>query len=435
MNAAASSGIGELLRSARMARAFTLLVFGTTFGAFAIERLMGRVTYVTMVAGLCALAVAMLVARRGELSPLRLASATLALFLGWTLVSVFWSTDQPKSLIGWVALAALSLLGVTIAHVRDTLQTARALGDVMRWLLAVSLGVEILFGILIDMPFPLLGVQGLIAELGPVQGIFGTRNALGFVAVLALITFLVEWRTSSVRPGVAVFSVILAGGLAVLSDSPTVIVIALIVGLATLTLMVVRHTRPESRPMLQATLAGIVVVALAVAYAARGPIIAMLGAGSDFSTRADLWNTILDYVRYHPVQGWGWYGTWSTTEFPFLSINVNLGERHASALNAYFDILLQVGWFGLLLFAGFCVIALVRSWLEASNRRAVVYTWTPLILTALLIDSVFESFTLFGYGWLLLVVCASRAGQSRSWRDRLDSTDPTSPLLPEERAR
>jgi exopolysaccharide production protein ExoQ len=32
----------------------------------------------------------------------------------------------------------------------------------------------------------------------------------------------------------------------------------------------------------------------------------------------------------------------------------------------------------------------------------------------------FESFTLFGFGWLLLVLCAVRAGQSRSWRERID---------------
>ena len=35
----------------------------------------------------------------------------------------------------------------------------------------------------------------------------------------------------------------------------------------------------------------------------------------------------------------------------------------------------------------------------------------------------FESFTLFGFGWLLLVLCAVRAGQSRSWRERIDAID------------
>src|SRR5690606_36524936 len=101
----------------------------------------------------------------------------------------------------WLSLLAYGFLAVVIAHVRDTLQTVRALGDVLRALLAISLGIEILSGILLDMPFPFLGVAGDIAFGGPIQGVFGTRNYLGFVTVVALITFLVEWRTQSISLG------------------------------------------------------------------------------------------------------------------------------------------------------------------------------------------------------------------------------------------
>ena len=429
-DAAAVRHLGDLLRSPGLARAFTLTTIAAAFSAYAIERLAGRITYITIIAGLCAVAVAILFARRHELSPLRIAPISVLVLLAWSGVSVVWSTDKPKSAWGWVSLLAFALLAITIAHVRDTLQTARAFGDVMRWLLGLSLGVEILFGILLDTPFRLLGIQGTIAQFGPIQGIFGTRNALGFISVLALITFIVEWRTTSVRTGLSVFSVLLAGGLAVLSDSPTVLVIGIVVGIGALVLMAVRRASPAQRPVLQATLGGVVVVGLVVAYIARNRIISFLGAGSDFSTRADLWNTILDYVRSDPVQGWGWFGPWATTEVPFLSINLTLGVRHASALNAYFDVLLQIGWFGLLLFLGVCGIALVRGWVEASNRRSVVYTWTPLVLVALLVDSMFESFTLVGHGWMMLVLCAARAGYSRSWRDRVRDHAPVPPELP-----
>lgn len=429
-DAAAVRRLGDLLRSAALARAFTLTTIAAAFGAFAIERLAGRVTYATVIAGLCVLALGILIARRQELSVMRIVPLSVVVLLAWAAISNVWSTDPPKSAWGSVSLLAFALLAITIGHVRDTLQTARAFGDVMRWMLALSLAVEVLFGILLDTPFSLLGIRGDIAMLGPLQGIFGTRNALGFVAVLALITFVIEWRTSSVRPGLSIFSVILAGALAVLSDSPTVLVIGILVGLATLALMAVRHASAAQRPALQITVAAAVVIGLVVAYAARNRIIAFLGAGSDFATRADLWNTILDYVRSNPVQGWGWYGPWASTEFPFLSINLVLRERHASALNAYFDVLLQIGWFGLLLFLLVCGIALVRGWVEASNRRSVVYTWTPLILVALLVDSMFESFTLVGFGWLMLTLCAARASHSRSWRDRVRDASPVPPELP-----
>lgn len=427
--AATGRGPAELLRSAGMARAFTLTAFAATLGAFAIERLASRVTLVTILAGLCAVAVAMLVARRGELSLSRLAPLSLMLLLGWTLASVFWSADRTASVRGWLALAAFALLAITIAQVRDTLQTARAFGDVSRWLLSLSLGVEILFGVLLDMPAPLLRVQGAIAELGPVQGIFGTRNALGFVAVLALITFLVEWRTLSVPPRVSVFSIVLAAGLAALSASPTVLVVTGVVLAATAALALVRHVEPARRTVLHAVVGAVAVTGLLVAYVARGPIIAFLGAGSDFAMRADLWRTVLGFAQLRPVQGWGWHGTWSRADVPFLPINLLLDESHASALNAYFDMLLQAGSFGLLVFLLFCAIALVRGWVDASTRRSVVYTWTPLMLVALLVESMFESFTLVGFGWLMLVLCAARAGQSRSWRDLLGLPSP-GPELP-----
>ncbi|MDW4573357.1 O-antigen ligase family protein [Microbacterium sp. M3] len=420
--------LGTLLASASFARAFTLVVFGAVFSAFAIERVAGRVTYVTIVSGLCVLGIGVMAARRRELSLLRLVPTTVVIFVGWAFVSIFWSSDVGTSFWSWVSMATMAFLAVVIGHVRDTLQTVRALGDVLRALLAVSLALEVLSGILLDVPFAFLGIQGDLAQLGPIQGIFGTRNLLGFVAVLALITFLIEYRTQSVRPGLSVASVVLAGGLAVLSDSPTVVVLALGVGLAVGALALVRHARPERRAGLQLALGALVVIGVFVGYAARHPIIALLGAGTDFSMRVELWNFMVDILRQRPVQGFGWFGVWNQGEYPFNAINFWLDTDHATGLNAYFDVALQLGWVGLVLFLAIGALALGRSWLVAGERRSVVYAWTPLMLVALLVNSMFESFTLTGLGWLMLVLCAVRAGQSRSWREKIDNgTDADGP--------
>lgn len=425
----AHRGPAAILDSAAFARAYTLAAFGAVSSSVAIERIAGRVTYVTIIVGLCIISIGMLVTRRREVSLVRLIPTSLLAFAGWALVSTFWSTDTTTSLSSWLALAGIALIAVTIGQVRDTLQTVRALGDVMRVLLTASLILEILSGILLDTPLAFLGIQGNIAEFGPIQGLFGTRNLLGFAAVIALITFLVEYRTQSVAPGVSLYSVVLGGVLAVLSDSPTVVVLAVAVGVATAALALVRHTSPARRPALQWTLGALLVVGLVAGYLSRHPIIRWLGAGTDFSMRADLWANLLIYQRVRPVQGWGWFGPWARSEFPFVSLNFVLDSSHASALNAYFDVLLQLGWVGLFLFLALAGVALVRSWLDASERRSIIYAWTPLVLVALLVDSMFESFTLWGFGWLLLVLCAVRAGQSRSWRERMESAD-VEPGLP-----
>jgi O-antigen ligase len=414
------SWLGMLLASAAFARAYTVTVLAAVLSSFAIERMSGRVTYVTIVAGLCLLGVGVLIARRHEISFVRLVPTTLVAFVGWALASTFWSLDRTDTWWSWVSTAGIVFLAVVIGHIRDTLQTVRALADVLRVLLGVSLGVEILSGILLDIPFRFLDVQGNIADLGPIQGIFGTRNMLGFVAVIALITFMIEYRTQAVRPGVSLASVVLAGSLGVLSDSPTVLVLGVGMGIATGALTLVRRARREQRGALQWALGSLVVVGVIVGYVARHPIIAFINAGRDFSLRVDLWNVMLDYVVRRPVQGWGWYGPWQETGIPFASINYQLGEVYGTGLNAFFDVLLQLGWVGLILFIGLAGAALVRSWLDASERRSVIYAWTPLMLIALMIDSFFESFTLTGAGLMLLVLCAVRAGHSRSWRERVD---------------
>lgn len=410
-----------LLGSVELARAFTLAVLTTVFGSYAIRQMTSTVTLATIIAALCLLGAAILWVRREELSLLRIAPSSLLAFLGWALVSVAWSTDKSDTLFGWMSLFGFAFLAITVGHVRDTLQTVRAIGDTLRVLLTVSLGVEILSGVLLDLPFTFLGVQGNLAAGGPIQGIFGSRNMLGFIAVIALITFVIEWRTQSVKTPLAVASIALAGSLAVLSSSPTVLVLAGAVGVVTVALTIVRHAPAERRALVQWMLGVIVALALTAAFALRHQIIALLDAGSDFSIRASLWNTILDFVAVKPVQGWGWFGDWARGEYPFTYINFQLDDHHGSALNAFFDVLLQLGAAGLVLFLLLGGIALIRSWLVASMRRSVVYAWTPIMLVTLAVDSMFESFTLVGAGWFMLVLCALRAGQSRSWRENIDA--------------
>ncbi|WP_228479947.1 O-antigen ligase family protein [Microbacterium abyssi] len=415
--------LSRLLGSVEMARAYTLTALGATFGSFAIERMTSATTFATVILILGVLGVAILFVRREELSLLRIAPTSLLMFLLLALVSFLWTTDRADTFTGWLWLFGFALLAITIGHIRDTLQTVRAIGDTLRVMLGLSLGVEILSGILLDIPIAFLDVEGNLAIGGPIQGLFGTRNMLGFIAVIALITFVIEWRTQSLAAPVAVPSIGLAGFLALLSASPTVLVLAFAVGVVTLALTIVRHTPPRRRNVVQWMLGALVTAAIGLAFALRHPIIALMGAGSDFSTRADLWNQILDFVAVKPLQGWGWFGPWQRGEYPFTYINYLLDDRHETALNAYFDVLLQLGVVGLLLFLLLGGVALVRSWLVASARRSVVYAWTPLVLVTLAVDSMFESFTLEGAGWFMLVLCALRAGQSRSWRESIDAAN------------
>lgn len=423
--------LARTLASVEMARAYTTCALLAVFGSFAIGAFTSSATRNTIIAVLCAIGIGILWVRREELSPLRIAPSTLLAFLAWALASAVWSTASTTTLKGWAALAGYAVIAVVIGHIRDTLQTVRALGDALRILLGASLIAEIMSGILLDMPFPFLGIQGELANGGPIQGLFGTRNMLGLIAVIAVITFVVEWRSQSLSAVVAVPSVIVAGFLALFSASPTVLVLAAAVGVASVALVIVRQAPPAKRRPLQWTIGAVALAVLIAVAVFRQRVVALLDAGSDFNTRVELWTTLLGYVQQRPAQGWGWFGLWNNDLYPFNSINYFTNDHHGSALNAFFDTLLQVGAGGLLLFCLLGGIALVRSWLVASVRRSVVYAWAPLVLVALAVDSVFESFTLIDAGWFLLALCALRAGQSRSWRENIDAVQTSSTPLPD----
>lgn len=414
------------LRSSALAAAFATTTIGALFSTHLIRQLMGDAGYGAVISGLCVLGAAMLVARRRELRPFEIMPTTLLLLLVWLLLTVFWSRSASATLGGWLQLAAPTFLAVVVAQFRDTLQTVRSTGDALRFLLTGSLAIEILSGILLDVPVPFLGIAGNLAEGGPIQGLFGTRTMLGLVTIIALVTFVVEWRTRSVAPGLSAYSVSLAAVLAVFTGSPIVLGMAVIAGLAIGILAVVRHTRPAGRTALQWSIAGALAIGGILVYTFRRPLVYWLNAEPDFLTRSKLWNEVLDMSADRPVQGWGWVGTWPDHQLPYTIIRFATGTNHTSALNAWMDMLLQAGAAGVVLFVGVAGLGLARAWVTASERRSTVYTWPALVIITLLADSVVTSSLLGGFGWFLLVVCATRASLVRGWRSRLD-TGPESP--------
>jgi O-antigen ligase len=409
------------LGSAAVAQAFTITAIAATLTGHLTRSLIGWPGYIAILAGLVALAGGILLARRDMIEWAGLLPLTVLGFVAWCGASVVWSGAQWLSLGGWLLQAAIAVLGIAIALCRDLIQIVRAAGGVFRVLLAVSIGLEILSGILLDTPFSFLGIAGNLAAGGPIQGVFGTRNLLGFVAVLALVTHVIELRTRSVQRGTGVASIALAALCLVFGGSPVTLVVAIVILGATAALFAVRRTPAERRPQLQYALLGLVTVTMIATYAGRSRVIELLNAGGEFQVRYRLWLSTLRAIDANPIEGWGWYGIWRGSVPPFAGINWSVGREHASALNAYLDVILQVGTVGFLLFAALCAFAIIRSWLLASNRRTVTYAWPALVLVTLLTTGAAESFPLVEGGWLLLVICAVKASESHSWRVRLSA--------------
>lgn len=395
-----------------------------------VEQLIGAPGLIAAVGLLTLLAIASILARRGAIDWRGLLPVSLLVFLGWAGLTVLWSQYQWATLGSLVALGAVTLLGLYVALLRDTIQVVRAFGDALRVFLGASFVLEILSGVLLDTPFDFLGIEGNLAELGPIQGLAGTRNQLGIIAVIALITFGTEYRTRSVSRALAIGSLVGAGLALLLTRSPVAIGALLVVLIAGTALYGLRRVPSGRRRYAQFALLGVTVVLLLLAWTLRTPIIQLLNASGELTYRLGVWYRTWTLIALHPLEGWGWIGAWRVDLPPFTLFSDLSTRVESSASNAYLDVWFQLGLVGFAVFIGLVGLAFTRSWLLASRRRSVVFAWPALVLVALVTTALAESWMLVGFGWLTFVVCAVKAADELSWRQAFrrlgDDEDPES---------
>ncbi len=410
-----------MLSSPRLTAALTTTIVGAGAFSFALHRLLGWAGFIAVLVGLVVLAVLSLVAQWREIGWRGLLPISLLGFIGWACISFVWSQYHWASVAGISYLLAFTLLGIYVALARDTIQIVRSFGDVLRVVLAVSLSMEILSGILIDTPIHFLGITGRLDELGPITGVLNTSDQLGLVSVIALITFGTEMRTRSVSRGLALGSLALGVVSLLLSRAPLAFGAMLVVAAAAAVLYGLRRAPDTSRGLWQLGVFGLVATVCALAWIFRSPIVTAFNAGGALTYRLGVWRGVWTLTQSRALLGWGWAGAWPVTAFPFSTFAPAGGRFPGSALNAYLDVWFQLGTVGFGLFLVFLGLAFTRSWLLASRRRSVVFAWPSLILVALLIGALAESSLLVEFAWLTLVVCSVKASRELSWRRAFES--------------
>lgn len=408
------------LASPRFTQALTEAIVGTALAAFAVRALLGWPGSIAVLSALVLLA-ALSLAGQPERVEWRgvLPISLLALFALIT-VSMIWSQYIAATIGGIAYAVAYAFLGVYIALVRDLIQLVRAVGNALRVILTASFVLEVLSGVLLDIPFEWIGITGDLAAGGPVQGIAGTRNAFAFLGALAVLSFWIEFRTRSVSRGITAYSLVLAGATLVFTRSPVALLVLMAVLVVGLTLVLIRRQKPVARRATQTVLLISTIVFAVLAWVFRGPLVGFVDASAEVAERTSVWSTVGDLVAQQPVLGWGWVGVWPADVYPFLTVRTSSGAQPGSALNAYADIWLQLGLAGIVALIAALGLAFVRAWLVAADRRSTVYVWPALTLVLLATVSMTESYLLYEGGLLLFVTSAFAAARNRSWRGRFD---------------
>lgn len=409
----------EFFASARLASALSSTAIGLSITAWAVHNMIGWAGLIAALSVLVLFCCASVWARRQTLDRTGLLPISLIVFTGWAGLSLLWSQYQWATLGALAYYAAFTTLGVYIALVRDSIQVIRAFGDALRVVLVVSIALEVLSGLLIDSPIPFLGIAGNLATAGPISGLLGNRNELGLLTVIAGVSFVIEWRTRSIQPGLAVGSIALAVLTLALTRSPIAWGTALVAVVVLAVLYGIRRVEPARRRPLHFIVLAVAVIGAVVAWTVRTPIITALNASGELDYRLGLWRQTWTLLQLHSLEGWGWMGQWNIGVPPYVSLATGSARSASSALNAYLDVWFQLGLVGLFLFVGLLGLAFTRSWLLAARKRSVVFTWPAVVLAALITASLAESVVLIEFGLMTVVICCVNASQNLSWRSAL----------------
>ncbi|GAA1226918.1 O-antigen ligase family protein [Rhodoglobus aureus] len=415
--------------------ALSLLIL---FGGDAWRYSVGWVGWGVAAVALAAASVVILVQSRNRWSIGGLPYPFVA-FMALATVSLAWSQYPAASALGLLT-TWLTVLGALALAMSFTWQELlNGLARVLRILIAVSLVFELVVATIVRGPIlpwttqPEVAVPGYDTipkmlywsrnELfetfddGRIQGIVGNANHLGFLALLGVIAFSIQWATGSISRRWSITWIALATLTLFFTRSATVTVALAAVALTAVGLLVIRNRRTERARRWSAV--GFVALAgagIAIGFALRGTIFGLLGKSSDLTGRADIWQTVIGLAEQRPAFGWGWISFWMPWAEPFKGLVIRNGVVQVQAHDTWLDLWLQLGIVGVVVFGALVASALLRAWLAAVDRPRTVpgatdsysaLTLLPiLVMVALIVQSIPESRLLGEYALAMLVIIA-----------------------------
>jgi O-antigen ligase len=351
----------------------------------------------------------------------------LAFFSLWAVASLLWAYSPPNTALTLWPFVEVTIAGVGIALTLPWGDFVRALGTTLRWILGLSILFELwvslfvgqaIYPVWVDtsegkVPAVYQWSRNLFLEGGPIQGIVGNRNQLGFIAVILLIVLFVQladktiWRSwGFVWVGLSLFTL-------VFTRSATDLIALFVVMVVAAFALWARAVGQTKRRPVYLTATGLVLGVAAVATYGQSVILSVLGKSEDLTGRSDTWAAVAELAQQRPVLGWGWLSPWVPWLEPFNNLAVHNGVHYLQAHNTWLDVWLQVGYVGVIALACAMIGLLWRSWFIAvdrpqwdlvEDRPYTASSLVPVLVTAALLTQSFaESQLIVQSGWALVV--------------------------------
>jgi O-antigen ligase len=144
----------------------------------------------------------------------------------------------------------------------------------------------------------------------------------------------------------------------------------------------------------------------------RAEVFGLIGKSPDMTHRTIIWGRVLKLIDQRPLQGWGWSSYWIPWVEPYKGLVVFNHVPALQAHDAYLDVWLQLGIFGLGLFLLLIGLTFVRTWRLAVHHTSPLYLWPILVFVGIITQNLTESRMLEEIGWVMLVLFAVKVRES-----------------------
>ena len=335
-----------------------------------------NVTNQIVFGGLFVCSIILLVHRKRELFRLIKREKFLTIFLLWCLVTIIWSKYPFVSIKRYVQYFAVITVCLSVfLNVKDYTQILKVFKIMLAIYLIISLGT-------------ILTIPGAKDRFGIWRGVAPHKNTLGQISLIAVIFFAAIFNKDKSLKSRALNTVLIMIGVVLIfgSKSSTTIVTFVIILLFSTTVLVDKFFEPIGIRKTVSLLITFVFFLIFSAIIFMVPeileaLVSSTGKDLTFTGRVDLWADIWEEVQKHPLNGAGFQGYWVITSSKVVQLYEIYPWLPIQAHNGYLDIINELGFIGIALFALLLINYFVN--LAHSKQRQI---WKWFILSAIVIN-------------------------------------------------
>ena len=338
----------------------------------------------------------------------------LIAFLVYALISILWTVYIPATFYKLIFLVFSTIAGSYLA-VRYKIS---GVINILTWVGAVCCVLSILLVAF----FPLVGVMQNPEFLGSWTGLFWHRNHTGnifaYFGILFLLRLLFDANLAG-KPRILIGLLYLMSALMVFgSRSATGVIVFLFLHFIVALIFIWLKFHQQIKPWHYYLLAAVLLAGFLVFITNAGFFFGLLGRTSNMTGRIPLWQDLFHRVYLQkPFFGYGYGALWMQKSFRIqMQIRHNWPYQVYFADNGFFDILLNTGITGLILFLAVYIPAGLRSFRPAITTKSWLYFFPFVTFLYIFIGNLTYSFLLEvdQLVWMLLVIMVFLTTSPRS---------------------